>query len=351
MNKKSLEFLKDLIDTPSPSGFEEPAVEKWGKYIHEHTGLSIKSEMYGSGVCSIDKEEPSIMLCGHIDEVGMMISYINDEGYVYVSALGGIDAYILPTHRVIIYNKNGPVYGVIGQKPIHIITDDDEREMKVYNQFIDIGAKDKEDALTKVSVGDPIVINAPFEELANNRIVARGLDDRMGAWCIAEALVALNKSEKLKASVYGVASVQEENGSYGATISAYNINPDIALAIDVGITTDVPDVSKERWGDLKLGEGPIISIGSVVHKKVSQSLLNVAESNRIPVQIQIEPRWSGTDADAIFMTRGGVATGILSVPNRYMHTPVEMIQLDDLENAVKLIVAWCESIPDVFGDV
>ncbi len=349
MERKDLDFLKNLCDTPSPSGFEEPAVKVWSDYLLGNLTTAPVTDIYGDCIGRVCKKEShtKVMLCAHIDEVGFMVSYVNDEGFIYVCSMGYIDANIMPAKRVLIYNKNGPILGVIGSLPIHLTEEDDEAEdLKVHSMYVDIGAKDKEDALSKVSIGDPIVFDMQLEHLANNRVTARGLDDKMGAWVVARSLVELNKCEDLSADVYGVATIQEENGAYGAMISAYNINPDIALAVDVGFATDTPDLEdeKKRWGDQTLGGGPIISIGSIINKKVSNTLIDISERFRIPVQIMAEPRYSGTDADNVFVSRGGVPTGVISVPSRYMHTPTEVIQLDDLENAVKLIVEWCKSM-------
>lgn len=354
MKEKELNFLKDLLDTPSPSGFEEEAGKIWRDYL---LGSSVAGsgynfytmrDVYGNSIATLTpspmySDNNKIMLCGHIDEVGMMIHYINDEGFIYVSSIGGVEALILPAQRVVVHNKNGPVNGVIGRRPPHL-EDEDEDEVKFHNVFVDIGAQDKEDALRLVSIGDPITFNAPYLELANNRVVARGLDDRMGAWVVARVMERLMERKKFCVPVVGVATIQEENGAYGGIMVARSVKPTVALAIDVTHVTDVPDVSKEKHGDCRMGEGPVLSVGSVAHKKVNQLLEQVAEENRIPIQKQISPRWTGTDGDVIFTQNGGIPTGLVSVPNRYMHSPVEMIQLDDLENAVELIVGWCELI-------
>jgi endoglucanase len=350
MEERDLEFLKNLCDAPSPSGFEEPATKVWSDYLLENLKIEPISDIYGNCISNVTKKEacPQVMLCGHIDEVGFMVNYVNDEGFIYLSAIGGVNPKIMPAKRIVIYNKNGPVLGVIGTIPYHWLDGDEDDELKVYSFYVDIGAVDKEDALSKISIGDPATFDMEFEHLTNNRVAARGLDDKMGAWVVARSLVELNKCDDLDVKVCGVASIQEENGATGALMSAYNIDPDVALAIDVGFATDTPDANMERLGKIKLGDGPIISVGSIINKKVSNTLIEASERGRIPSQILGEPRWSGTDADHIFITRGGVPTGVLSVPSRYMHTPVEIIQLDDLDNAVKLIVEWCKSIGDKF---
>jgi len=344
MNDISFDFLRDLLGTASPSGFEEEASSIWRSYLKD---FELKVDTYGNSIATLRPGTPhvnnKIMLCGHIDEIGMMIHYINDEGFIYVSKIGGFDPLITLAQNIVIHNKNGPICGVIGRKPIHLM-DEDEEEIKLHTIFIDIGAVDKEDALSMVSVGDPITFDSPFVELVNNKIVARGLDDRMGAWVVAETLKRLKERSLFKVPIVGVATVQEENGTYGGSMVAKSVNPSVAIAIDVTHATDVPNISKEKHGDCKLGGGPVLSIGSVSHKKVNSSLEKVAEENRIEIQKQISPRWSGTDADAIFSESGGIPTALVSVPNRNMHSPVEMINLLDLEASVDLLVKWCESI-------
>jgi endoglucanase len=215
---------------------------------------------------------------------------------------------------------------------------------KLHQMFVDIGAKDKEDALKFVAVGDPAVFDISFKQLPNNRAVGRGFDDRVGAWCVAETLRKLARSQTITSLVYGVATVQEENGMFGAEIGAYNVKPEVAIAIDVTHATDSPGISKERCGEVKLGAGPSIGIGSVANPKLNALLIELAEKKQIPLQREARPRRSGTDADAIFRMLGGIPTANVSIPNRYMHTPVEMVCLDDLDNAVSLLTELCEVV-------
>jgi len=346
MREESLEFLKSLVQSPSPSGFEDPAAKIWRGYLTDIVA-EVHGDVYGNSIAVVNPSgSPKIMLCGHLDEIGFMVHYINDEGFIYMSMIGGIDPVVTIGRDLIIHNKNGPIRGVTGRIATHLQSDDDDCELELHKIYVDIGAIDKEDALTRVSIGDPITVDVGYRELANNRIVARGLDDRMGAFCVAETLRALSNSSNLSACVYGVGSVQEEIGGYGATIASFKLNPKAAIAIDVTHATDTPDVAKEKAGDIKLGEGPVISIGSVVHRKISSMLQTLAEDNRIPLQTESAASYTGSDADVIFTTRSGIPTGLVSVPNRYMHTPVEVIQTDDLENTIKLLTAWCLKMND-----
>ncbi|MFA5048267.1 MAG: M42 family metallopeptidase [Patescibacteria group bacterium] len=339
MEQKSLDFLKQLINTPSPSGFEDAAAKVWRDYLGDAV---YDTDVYcGSYAVAGFFHYPTIMLSGHIDEVGFMVNYINSDGFVYVDMIGGVDPTVAVAKRVTIHNKNGPISGVFGKTAIHLL-DKEDKAAKLHQMFIDIGAKNKADALKMISIGDPITFDVSFEEYPNNLIVGRGLDDRIGAWCVAEAITKLREQRAdLKCHVIGAATIQEENGIYGAKIAVEKVKPDIAIAIDVTHATDSPGISKEKCGDVRLGDGPSVNIGSTSHPKLNQMLIDTAERNNIPLQMEASPRRSGTDADECFRARGGIPTANISVPNRYMHTPVEMISLDDLENTVKLLVKFC----------
>jgi endoglucanase len=285
------------------------------------------------------------MLVGHCDEVGFMVNYVNDQGYIYFASIGGVDPNIVPAKRIIIHTEKGPVRGVVGRTAIHMMDKDDVKKTpKMHDLWIDIGARNKKEALKRVSIGDPIVFDSGFDILSGKLAVARGFDDKMGAFAVAEALRILSRKKKLKAAVYGVASVQEEISFAGAATSAFSIKPDVAIAVDVGNATDTPGVSKERYGEIKLGKGPIIDRGSSVSPAVEDMLKTVARSRKIPFQAGAAPKYTGTDADAVFSSRGGVACGLVSVPNRYMHTPVEVLHLGDLEQCARLMAAFCQSL-------
>lgn len=347
LSKKSLDFLKRFVDTPSPSGFERPAQEVWRKYVSEFAD-EVDWDVQGNSIGVVNRGgSPKIMLAGHCDEIGFMVNYVNDEGYVYFASIGGVDPAIVPARKVAIQTKKGPVPGVIGRIAIHMQDKDDEKKVsKIHEMWIDIGAKNKKEALKRVAIGDPIVFDLGFWKLDGPFAVARGFDDKMGAFAVAEALRMLSKDKKLKAEVHGVASVQEEISFAGAYTSAFSIEPKVAIAVDVGNATDTPGVSKEKHGEIKLGKGPIIDRGSSVSPAVEAMLKKVADKNKIPWQASAAPRWTGTDADAIFTSRGGVACGLVSVPNRYMHTPVEVIHLGDLENCATLMAAFASAVTE-----
>jgi endoglucanase len=264
-DQKSLDFLQRFVDTPSPSGFERPAQLVWREYVSQFAD-KVESDVQGNSIGIINERgNPRVMLVGHCDEVGFMVNYVNDKGYIYFAAIGGVDPNIVPAKRVIIQTAKGPVKGVIGRIAIHMQDKDDEKKTpKMHEFWIDIGARNKKETLKRVAIGDPIVFDCGFDILSGRFAVARGFDDKMGAFAVAEALRILSKKKNLKAAIYGVASVQEEISFAGASTSAFHIKPDVALAVDVTNATDTPSVSKEKYGEIALGKGPVLDKGSSV---------------------------------------------------------------------------------------
>lgn len=348
MRKESLEFLRKLLDTPSPSGFEREA-QKLVRSEMEKFADEVRTDVLGNVIGVVNPEgRPRVMLAGHVDEIGFMVKYIDDQGYIYFAPIGGVDAHLVPGERVYIHTKNGPILGVVGKKPVHLMeAKDRERVVPLHEQWIDIGARDKKEAQKLVRIGDPITFAVGFQRLQNDLIVARGTDDKMGAFVVTEALRRLSR-RRPKAAVFAVSTVQEEIGLRGARVSAFGIEPDVGIAVDVGFATDYPTIDKRRIGEVSLGKGPILHRGANINPKVEELLFKAAEEEGIPYQLTGEPRGTGTDANIIQLTRAGVATGLVSVPNRYMHTPSEVISLSDLENAVRLLVAFVERLePDM----
>ncbi|MCK4576973.1 M42 family metallopeptidase [candidate division WOR-3 bacterium] len=340
MKKESLEFLEKLINSFSPSGFEEDAMKVWKKRTESFVD-EVTTDVHGNSISILNKEgSPRVMLAGHIDEIGYMVRYIDKEGYIYFSTIGGIDLHLVPGERVWIKTKKGMILGVIGKKPIHLIDQEERGKVaKIDQLWIDIGVKNEKEARSKISIGDPAVPAVGFEVLNGDMVVARGFDDKAGALIVSETMRLLS-SKKPKASVFGVATVQEEIGLRGAKTSAYGISPDVGIAIDLTFATDFPSVEKKKVGDIKMGEGPVIARGPNINPKVFNLLVKTAKEEKIPYQIEGAPRGTGTDANVIQLTKAGVATGLVSIPNRYMHTPVELVNLKDLENTAKLICAF-----------
>ncbi len=340
MKKESLGFLQRLIDSISPSGFEENAVKVWSERTEKFADY-IKVDILGNSMAVLENNEgPKIMFAGHIDEVGFMVKYINKDGYIYFSTIGGIDLHLVPGQRVWIKTKKGKILGVIGKKPIHLLEEEERKKVsKIEGFWIDIGINDKKQVESIVDIGDPIVPAVGLETLSKDIMVGRGFDDKSGAFVVSEVLRVLSK-KKFKSSIYGVATVQEEIGLRGAKTSAYGISPDIGIAIDVTFASDFPSVDKRKTGDIKLGKGPVIARGPNINPKVFNLFVETAKKEKIPYQIESISRATGTDANVMQLTKSGIATGLISIPNRYMHTPVELVSIKDLENVVKLLSAF-----------
>jgi endoglucanase len=340
VKKASLDFLKSLIEQPSPSGFEQPVQKVWRQQMESYAD-KVWTDVHGNTIAVLNPEgTPRIMLAGHCDEVGFMVNYINDEGFVYFSAIGGVDPGLVSARRVKIFTAKGIVHGVVGRKAIHMMEQEERKKVpQMHKLWIDLGVKDKKEAQKLVSVGDPIVFDCGFQELRNGMAVSRGFDDRIGSFAVGEAL-RLVAGKNPKAAVYAVSTVQEELGLRGSRTAAFGIDPHVGIAVDVGNATDHPDADKQKAGEIKLGEGPVIVRGPNINPVVEKGLMAAARKAKVTVQTLGASRATGTDANAMQINRAGVAAGLISVPNRYMHTPVEMISLDDLENTSKILAAY-----------
>lgn len=346
MEREAKKFFKNLVESPSPSGFEQPAQEVYRNFVKDYAD-EVKTDVHGN-VIALKKGtgKLKIMVVGHSDEIGLMVNYIDNNGYIRFLPIGGVDTSLLPGLRVNIYHGKKMYRGVIGKKPIHLLRPEERsKAAKISDLWIDFGAKDKKDAEKKVSVGDPITFSPGMEMLSRDIVTTKATDNKAGVFIVGYLLKEL-AGEKISANLYSVSSVQEEIGLRGATTSAYGINPDVGIAIDVTHATDYPHMSKELLGDIALGKGPVISIGANINPKVFELLKKAAEDNKIDYQIEAAPRATGTDANAIQTTRAGVAAGLISIPNRYMHTPNEVISLKDLESSVKLLKEFIKLIDD-----
>ena len=337
MNRDSYLFLKTLMQQPSPSGFEVPA-QKVIRQRMKAFAQKVTTDVHGNviGVLN-EKAATKIMLAGHVDEIGLMITHVDNNGYLYFATIGGCDPAVLVSQRVSILAAKGAVRGVVGRKPIHMM-DQAERgkEIKLDDLWIDIGAKDRADALKAVGIGDPVVIVPDFIELRNGLVSSRAFDDRAGAWAVTEVLRALS-GKKIKVAVYAVSTVQEELGIRGAITSAYAVKPAAGIAVDVGFASDFPAGEPKKTGEIALGKGPILHAGANINPVLGRMLCDTAGKKGIKYQMQAEPRATGTDANAMQLARGGSAAALISIPNRYMHTSVEVVSLSDLEATVALI--------------
>lgn len=351
LRSESVDLLKRLVNTPSPSGFERPVQRIVREELAKYTD-DVRTDVMGNVIGMRNEQgRPRVMLSGHCDEIGLMVRYIDDNGFIYFTPIGGVDAHLTPGQRVRIHAKQGTVFGVIGKKPIHRMKPTEkEKVVEVSKQWIDIGAKNKEAAETRVSVGDPITFDVQFESLgSNDLVVARGFDDKVGTFVVIETFRLLAELGTHMAAVFGVSSVQEEVGLRGATTSAFEIKPDVGVAIDVEFATDDPSLDKKEIGDISLRKGPVVCRGSRSNPLVEDLLIRVAQQEKIPYQLSAYPSRTGTDADVIQMTRTGVATAVLGIPNRYMHTPCEVVSLGDLENTSKLLVAFIQHLNETMS--
>ncbi|UFS68986.1 M42 family metallopeptidase [Geomonas sp. RF6] len=349
MREASFEFLKALVQAPSPSGYEQPAQRVFRAYIEQYS--QVATDVMGNVFGLIQGEgerRPRVMLVGHSDEIGLQVRYIDDNGFLYFGAIGGVDSQITQGQRVQVHGAKGSVNGVIGKKPIHLIeAKDRDNVVKLDAQYIDIGAGNKKEAEELVRVGDPVTIAVGLDRLAGDRVVSRGFDDKAGSFVVAEVLRRVAALEKpLAVDLYGVSSVQEEVGLRGGTTSSYSVNPDIGICVEVDFATDQPDVDKKLQGDVGIGKGPILPRGANINPALFDLLSHSAVEEGIPVQYTGVPRATGTDANVMQISRNGVATALVKIPLRYMHTPVELLSLQDLENAVSLIVAALTRISD-----
>jgi putative aminopeptidase FrvX len=346
MNEASIEFLRKLVNTPSPVGQETRGQRVWLDYAKQFADETF-SDTYGNCVAVLNKGgAPRIMLAAHADEIAMAVNYIDDRGFIYVRRMGGIDAAITKAQRVLIHARKGAVKGVVGNVAPHLMKlDGDPKPPKIHDLFIDIGVSSRKEAEKIIRVGDPITLAAEFDILRDDLMVARAFDNSIGTFAVAETLRLLKESKmKLNVEVCAVANVQEEVGLLGARQIAYSLKPDIALVVDVTHATDYPNVSKAQHGDIKVGKGPSLTHGGCNHSEVVKRLEEVAAKAKIPLQHEAMSATSGTDTDAIFWTRGGIASALISLPNRYMHSPVEVVSLKDLEMIPRLMAAFVQSL-------
>ena len=348
ISPSSLGFLKRLLDAPAPSGFETAAARVWRS--EAETFAKVRMDVAGNSMAEVNPGgKVTIMLDGHIDEIGVIVQYIDDEGYVYIAPIGGWDPQVLVGQRIRFLGNDGDVLGVVGKKPIHLMKSADrEQASKFTDLWVDIGATSRAQVEERLNVGDPGVIDSRSMDFPNDRIVSRSIDDRIGAFIVLEALrrYAENPGE---ARVVAAATTQEEIAWHGggALVCAHSLNPAVAIVVDVTFATDHPNVEKKEIGEHKMGGGPIISRGALLSPVVHKMLRATAKENNIAHVVHAAGRDTSTNADAIHIAREGVATGLVSIPNRYMHSPNEMVSLLDVDNAATLIAEFCRTVtPD-----
>jgi endoglucanase len=349
MTPESFEFLRRLLDTPGPSSFEAPPARVWRAEANRFAD-TVEADVAGNSFARLKGSGgPEVMFAGHIDEIGLMVTHIDDDGYLSFDTIGGWDPQVFVGQRVILLARSGQVSGVVGKKAIHLMEKDErEKVSKVEDLWIDIGAGTRAEAEARMRIGDPGVLAAGIMEFPNGRLVSRCIDNRIGAFVVLEAVRQLS-GNRPRATVTAVATTREEIAATGggARTSAHRLEPQVAIVIDVTHATDYPGIDKRRHGDVRLGGGPAISRGASVSEIVFEMLVETAEAEHIPYKIEAASRDTHTDAEAIFNAHRGIATGLVSVPNRYMHSPNEMVALEDLDRTARLLAAFARKLgPD-----
>ena len=345
MQAEAKEFLYKLLTTPSPTGYEQRIQRVLKRHMQRHADL-IETDLHGNLIVAINPgAQRKVMLAGHCDQIGFMVKHISDEGFIWVAPLGGVDAGVLYGAGVTIHAKGGPIGGVIGRKPIHLQKSEERHrlETELDKIWIDIGAKDKKEAAKLIEIGDAVTFEAGVKDFLNECIVSPGMDDRVGLFVAMETLRLLTRT-KLAVGLYAVSTVQEEVGLRGAMTSAFGIDPEVGIAIDVTHASDNPGNDSKKQAVCKVGAGPAISRGPTINPVVERRLIAAAKKAKLPFQIEPAANLLGNDARAIQVSRAGVATGSIGIPNRYMHTQVELCSLKDIENAAKLLARFVRDI-------
>jgi putative aminopeptidase FrvX len=337
--------LRRLLTAPGPSGYEQvpaavfrEAAGAFAEITHDTVGSTV-ARVKGTG------DGPFLAVVGHIDEIGLIVHHIDDDGFLWFTGVGGWDPVILVGQRVEVATRDGRIPGVVGKKPIHLLKDEERKKVPELKQLhVDIGAKDGDEARSLVRVGDVAVIAGEPVELPNRRVISRSMDNRLGCFVALEAARLVAEAGGAPGDVAAVAVAQEEITFGGAHTTAYTLRPDIAIVVDVTFATDPPGTDEKELGRHKFGSGPVLTRGSTLDPTVFELLHAAGEAEQIPFTVSASARATGTDADAFHVSRGGVPSAVVSVPLRYMHSPVEMVQLDDVENAAKLIAAFAQRL-------
>ena len=347
MRPEALNFLKQLLDEPGPSAFEQAPARRWRAEAERFASVDL--DVSGNSWASLPGTgSHHLVLAGHMDEIGVMVSHVDEEGFVSFDTIGGWDSQVFVGQRVVLLGRRAPVMGVIGKKAIHLMEKEErEKVSRVEELWIDIGARDRGEALGKVRIGDPGVLASSVVEFPNGRLVSRSIDNRIGSFVVLEALRLLAEAPPA-ARVTAVATSREEISSNGggARPLAVRLEPTVAIVVDVTHATDMPGMDKRRHGDYRLGGGPVLARGAAVNDRVFELLESVAEAEGIPYAIEASGRDTRTDAEGIFNAARGIATGLVSVPNRYMHSPNEMVDLEDLERTARLLAAFARRLDD-----
>ena len=344
MEKRAYDFLRRLVDSPGPSGYETAPAKLW-RAEAESFADEVTHDVLGNSYARLRNEgAPIVIIEGHIDEIGFLITHIDSDGFLWFDQIGGWDAQVVVGQRIRIAGNEGDVFGVVGRKASHILQPEDrDRAVKLKDLWIDIGAADRADALKRVTVGDPAVVHGDFLHLTDDLCVSRSMDNRTGAF-VAQETLRLLTIDRPNLDLYAVAPTQEEVSFAGAYTSTFKLAPLVAIALDVTHATDYPGADKQRDGEVKVGGGPVLGRGASLNPRVYEGLRDASKRLGLDLPVQGNARTSGTDADAIIRTGVGTATGLISIPNRYMHSPNEVISLSDLVDATRVIAEFIRSI-------
>ncbi len=344
MEAAAKKFFQQMLETPSPSGYEQPVQDLVRSYVGEFAD-EVSTDLHGNVIaCCNPGADLRVMFAGHADQIGLLVTHINDNGFIYSNTIGGWDPQQLIGQRMTIHTDSGPIPAVIARKAIHLLDPDERKQVvKTKDLWLDIGAKDKEEAAGVVRIGDPVTLELGYQEMRNGLANSPGMDDKTGLWVCLEAMRRA-KERGLNISLYAVATVQEEIGLRGARTSAFGVDPHVGIAVDVTHATDCPTIDKNQEGDIKLGGGPVVYRGPNMNPVVVEHLRTAAAESDIPCQWAAIGRATGTDANALQLTRAGVAAGLVSIPNRYMHSAVEMISLDDLDMCADLLATFATKL-------
>ena len=348
MDDRSHAFLKELLETPSPSGYERPiqeVVRRWATPLADE----VRTDRHGNVIAALFPQMATpaplkVLLAGHCDQIGLMVQHVDSDGFLYVQPIGGWDIPILLGQHLTVWTAGGPLAAVLSRKAPHLLTNEERNKVPQFHDlWVDIGAKSKDEAEQLVRHGDPVTIELGYRPLRNNLAASPAMDDKVGLWTVMESLRLLKDRDR-QAAVYAVSTVQEEVGLRGAATSTYGVNPHVGVAVDVCHATDTPGNDKKTLGEIKLGAGPVLFRGPNISPRVFAELEGAAQRAGVPYQVRGVPKATGTDANVIQISRDGVATGLVGIPNRYMHSPVEVVHLDDLDHAARLLAEFCAGL-------
>ena len=344
MESAARDFLIRLLETPSPSGYERPVQDLVRAYVRGFAD-QVSTDLHGNVIAAKNPgAKLRVMFAGHCDQIGMLITHYNDNGFLHAQTIGGWDAQQLIGQRMTIWTANGPLQAVISRKPIHLLTDEERKQVvKLEDLWLDIGAKNKDEAKELVRIGDPVTLKLGYQEMRGGLANSPAMDNKCGLWVVIEGLRRASQRD-LKCAVFAVSTVAEEIGLRGAQTSAFGIDPQVGIAVDVTHATDCPTIDKRQQGDVALGSGPVIPRGPNMNPVVVERLIECAKRREIPHQLTASGKAQSNDSNAIQINRAGVATGLVAIPNRYMHSAVEMISLDDIDRAADLLAEFVVSL-------